>query len=53
MDNENIWKSVLNEDVKQEIREILHIDPDHEILNPMVDLRYWNGKKGLRWQRIY
>ena len=33
----NIWKSTLNEPTKKEIKEKLSIDPDNEILNPLVD----------------
>ena len=36
-ENENTWKSRLNEPAKKEIREKLRIDPDNEILSPLVD----------------
>ena len=37
MDSENKRKTMLSEADKQQIKEILHIDPDSDILSPMVD----------------
>ena len=37
MDSEKTRKTTLSEADKQQIKEILHIDPDSDILSPMVD----------------